>query len=54
MDTDEALLRGEGAEGQRVAASPRWRQAVECRLERKKLLQAADQVLCFYDDRLAA
>lgn len=53
--TDEGLLCGEAASGEgegEVMGRPRVRQAVECRLERKRLIAAAAQVLEVYGESL--
>lgn len=56
METDEELLRGDSAAAAAGDAplSARARQAVECRLERKRLLAAAEEVLGrYYAEALA-
>ncbi len=53
LGTDEALLRGEGAREELGGlASARVRQAIECRLERKRLIAAAEEALALYGDSL--
>lgn len=49
LETDEALLQGAGAGTGANGLSPRARQAVECRLERKRLIAAADEALAMYE-----
>ena len=52
LESDEALLRGEGAGA--AGLSGRVRQAVECRLERKRLIAAAAEVLeRYWEEALA-